>query len=70
MTRSNSAAAILQGEAQVLEVIDKHTQVSSDQLSFGVQLSHRLVCSCMGRHIWISRAALDRRRFNSLVYSI
>ncbi|PRW45250.1 ENHANCED DISEASE RESISTANCE 2 isoform X2 isoform B [Chlorella sorokiniana] len=27
MTRSNSAAAILQGEAQVLEVIDKHTQI-------------------------------------------
>lgn len=27
MTRSNSAAAILQGEARVLEVIDKHTQV-------------------------------------------
>ncbi|KAI7837930.1 hypothetical protein COHA_008236 [Chlorella ohadii] len=27
MTRSNSAAAILQGEARVLEVIDKHTQI-------------------------------------------
>lgn len=33
MTRSNSAAAILQGEARVLEVIDKHTQVTNTPLS-------------------------------------
>ncbi len=33
MTRSNSAAAILQGEARVLEVIDKHTQVNTGEHS-------------------------------------